>query len=105
MPATIPSRSYQQRLDALQKANEVRTGKSEIKAQLKARTLLPLDALNSEWGGFLKVEELLLAIPKIGRSKARKIMAEVQVSPLRKVGSLSERQRKALAAALGERVQ
>lgn len=99
---TAPERSLQQRMIALQRANEVRTRKAADKKRIKAgevnawvRLIDPPDYWRTA-----KVFELLVSVPKIGRGKADKILRRERVSPSKTIGGLSERQRQALVVAL-----
>jgi ribosomal protein S13 len=49
-----------------------------------------------------KVFDMLLALPKVGRVKATKIMNNCHVSPNKTLGSLSDRQRAELAERLNQ---
>jgi hypothetical protein len=48
----------------------------------------------------MKVFDLLLAMPKVGRVKANKVLVKSRVSPSKTVGGLTERQRCELLALL-----
>jgi S13-like protein len=100
-PAT-PERSPDQRIDALNMANEIRTLRAQLKRDLKAGrasiTTLLLDP-----PAFLeaaKVFDMLLAVPKVGRVKATKILDSCRVSPSKTFGGLTDRQRAELASRL-----
>ena len=97
-----PERSLDQRMDALGKANEVRARRAQLKRDLKAGRVsisaLPLD--QPPYLETAKVFDMLLALPKIGRVKATKILQSCQVSPSKTFGGLSERQRAELAGHL-----
>jgi hypothetical protein len=94
-----PERSLDQRIDALSRANEVRTLRAQLKRDLKAGRvsigallLDPPPCMESA-----KVFDVLLAVPKVGRVKATKILDSCRVSPRKTFGGLSERQRAELA--------
>ncbi len=94
-----PKRSLDQRMDALGKANEVRARRAQLKRDLKAGRV-SIGALLLDQPPYLetaKVVDMLLALPKIGRVKATKILQSCRVSPSRTFGGLSERQRAELA--------
>jgi hypothetical protein len=97
-----PERSLNQRMDALTKANEIRTRRAQLKRDLKAgrvsiHTLLlePPDFLETA-----KVFDMLLAVPKYGRVKANKILQMCRISPSKTIGGLSDRQRAELVGML-----
>ena len=100
--SAAPERSLLQRMDALQRANEIRTRRAQLKKDLKAgrvsiHTLL-LDP--PEYLQTAKVFDMLLAVPKYGRVKANKILTQCRISPSKTIGGLSERQRGELVAQL-----
>lgn len=89
-------------MDALQRANEVRTKRAALKRDLKAgRTSIhdllldPPDYLETA-----KVFDMLLAVPKYGRVKVNKILVQCRISPSKTIGGLSERQRTELVSML-----
>jgi hypothetical protein len=90
-----PERSLTQRMDALKRANDIRTRRARLKRDLKAGResihgllLDPPDYLETA-----KVFDLLLAVPKYGRVKVNRILTQCRISPSKTVGGLSERQR------------
>ena len=90
-----PERSHIQRMDALQRANEIRTQRAQLKRDLRAGKL-SIDQLLLDPPEYLetaKVFDMLLAVPKYGRVKANKILQQCRISPSKTVGGLSERQR------------
>ncbi len=101
-PTTTPERSLIQRMDALQRANDIRSRRAQLKRDLKAgrisiHTLL-LDP--PDWVETAKVFDMLLAVPKYGRVKVNKILAQCRISPSKTIGGLSERQRAELVSML-----
>lgn len=106
MAATItPPRSLAQRMDALQKANDIRTSRAQLKRDLKGgRVSIRAALLNPpEWTETMKVFDLLLAVPKLGRVKVNKILAQCRIAPSKTIGGLSGRQRSELTALLRSR--
>jgi hypothetical protein len=51
----------------------------------------------------MKVFDLLLAAPKVGRVKAMKMLSAIRVSPSKTVGGLTDRQRSELLSLLHRR--
>ena len=100
---TAPARSLDQRLDALGKANEVRSRRAALKADLKhgAANIRDVLAAPPEFLLTAKVSDLLMAAPKCGRVKSAKILEQCRISPSKTVGGLSERQRHELLATFG----
>ncbi len=97
-----PERSLVQRMDALSRANEIRTRRAQLKRDLKAgRTSIHTLLLDPpEWTETAKVFDMLLAVPKYGRVKVNKILSTCRISPSKTIGGLSERQRAELVALL-----
>ena len=100
--SAAPERSLNQRMDALQRANRIRTRRAQLKRDLKGgrmsihKLLLePPDYLETA-----KVFDMLLAVPKYGRVKANKVLVQCRISPSKTIGGLSERQRTELVSML-----
>lgn len=89
---TQPAVALDQRRKALTHANEIRKGKRLIKEALKDETLAPLDAIKTEWGPYFKLDEFLLAVPLIGKVKAKRIVAHIGAFHSRRLGELTSRQ-------------
>jgi hypothetical protein len=100
--AAAPERSLVQRMEALQRANEIRSRRATLKKDLKGQRVsihsLLLDP--PEYVETAKVSELLLAVPKYGRVKVNKVLAQCRISPSKTIGGLSERQRNELVSFL-----
>jgi hypothetical protein len=100
-----PERSIDQRLDALAKANRIRTERARLKRELKAGRLsihtLLLDP--PEYVETAKVFDMMLAVPKYGRVKVNKILALCRIAPSKTIGGLSDRQRSELVSLLRHR--
>jgi hypothetical protein len=100
-----PERSLVQRMEALARANDVRSRRAQLKRDLKAGRQ-PIHELLLEPPEYLetaKVFDLLLAVPKYGRVKVNKILSQCKISPSKTVGGLSERQRAELVAMMRRR--
>lgn len=97
-----PERSLTQRMEALTKANDIRSRRSELKLDLKAsrRLLIPLLADPPDYLATMKLFDLLLAIPKYGRVKVNRILSQCRISPSKSIGGLTERQRDELMGLL-----
>jgi hypothetical protein len=100
---SAPERSLDQRLDALARANDVRSRRAALKAELKRgdANICDVIAAPPEFMLTAKVIDLLMAAPKRGRVKSARIMEQCRISPSKTVGGLSERQRAALLDQLG----
>ena len=106
-PATTPSvaapeRSLQQRMDALQRANDLRTRPAQPKRDLKGGRKSMHDLLLEppEFVETAKVFDMLLAVPKYGRVKVNKVLQQCRISPSKTIGGLSQRQRTELVSML-----
>jgi hypothetical protein len=100
--STAPERSLHQRMDALARANEIRTQRAKLKRDLKAGRL-SIDQLLLDPPPYVetaKVFDMLLAVPKYGRVKVNKLLTNCRISPSKTIGGLSERQRNELVGLL-----
>jgi hypothetical protein len=100
--SAAPERSLDQRMEALRRANDIRSKRAQLKRDLKAgkvkiQTLL-LDP--PEYVQTAKVFDMLLAVPKYGRVKTNRILNTCRISPSKTIGGLSERQRNELVSHL-----
>jgi hypothetical protein len=100
-----PERSLVQRMEALARANDVRSRRAQLKRDLKAGRQ-PIHELLLDPPEYLetaKAFDLLLAVPKYGRVKVNKILSQCKISPSKTVGGLSQRQRAELVALMRRR--
>lgn len=103
MPVTAaPERTQQQRTAALIKANRIRLKRAQLKRDLKHKRVSPLDLLHEppEWIETMKLNDLLLAVPKYGRVKVTRLLRDHRISPSITVGGLSSRQRAEIFSAM-----
>src|SRR5947209_14198933 len=98
-----PDRSLEQRMQALRMANRVRCCRAQLKRDLKARRVDGRDVLLEPPDYLLtaRVWDVLMALPRWGRTRVNRVFTSYRVSPSKTVGGLSERQRRELAAAVG----
>ncbi len=91
-----------QRMDALARANEIRTARAQLKRDLKAGrcSIHSLLLEPPEYLETAKVFDMLLAVPKYGRVKVNKMLLTCRISPSKTIGGLSERQRSELVSLL-----
>ena len=89
-------------MDALQRANAIRTRRAQLKRDLKAGRVSIHTLLSQppEYVETAKVFDMLLAVPKYGRVKANKILQQCRISPSKTIGGLSQRQRTELVSML-----
>ena len=97
-----PERSLVQRMEALQRANEIRTRRAQLKRDLKGGRQSIHDLLLEppEYVETAKVFDMLLAVPKYGRVKVNKVLQQCRISPSKTIGGLSQRQRTELVSML-----
>ena len=91
-----------QHLRALERANEVRLARAELKRRVSCGEISAADViLESPWeAGSMTVADLLMSQRRWGITRCRKVLAQIPVSETKTIGSLTDRQRRALAALL-----
>ncbi len=89
-------------MEALRRANEIRTQRAKLKRELKAgrAQIHPLLLDPPEYLQTAKVFDLLLDVPKYGRVKVNRILTHCRISPSKTIGGLSDRQRNELVSFL-----
>lgn len=101
-PAVPPAQSHEQRMAALERANEIRTRRARLKRDIRAGQV-QLTGLLLDPPDYLltaKLWDLLLAVPKWGRVKVNHALRCEQISWSKTVGGLSPRQRDAIVRRL-----
>ena len=94
--------SAPQRLRALERANEVRLARAELKRRIAtgetsaAEVILGCPPEASSWS----VGELLMTQRRWGITRCRRFLARNQISEIKPIGKLTERQRQLLAGQL-----
>ena len=85
-------------MDALQRANDVRVKRAQLKRDLKAGRVHVEEILADppEYVSTAKVFDVLMAVPKFGRVKAARFLNQCRISQAKTVAGLSERQRQEL---------
>lgn len=91
-----------QYMRALERANQVRLARAELKRRVAAGEIeaaevilrCPAEAQS------MAVAELLMSQRRWGQTRVRKFLAQIQMSENKTVGSMTERQRRTLAAML-----
>jgi hypothetical protein len=93
-----PQRSLDQRMEALRRANEIRTRRAQLKRDLKSGdaqiTAIIVDP--PEYLLTAKVFDMLMAVPKYGKVKATRFLNHCRISQGKTIGGLSDRQRNEL---------
>jgi hypothetical protein len=90
-----PSRSLDQRMEALTRANEIRVARAQLKRDLKQRRIRIEQVIADppEYVLTAKVYDMLVAVPRLGRVKVGRLLTQCRISQSKTVGGLSERQR------------
>jgi hypothetical protein len=98
-----------QHLRALQRANEVRLARAELKRRIAEGDLTVSEVvIDAPWEAeSMEIADLLMSQRRWGRTRCRRVLAQVPLPENKTVGSMTERQRRALAALLptGPRVE
>ena len=91
-----------QRLRALERANEVRLARAELKRRIAEKQVSAAEIiLRCPWeANSWAVSELLLSQRRWGRSRCRKFLGRNHISEVKTIGALTERQRRMLAEQL-----
>ncbi len=94
---SAPSRTPEQRTQALERALASRQERALIRQRLKSGDLKARDVLeaceqNQAWGA-LPIRAFLTALPGVGTAKADAIMRDIDIAASRRLRGLGERQR------------
>ena len=91
-----------QHMRALQRANEVRLARAELKRRvMDGETTAAAVILESPWEAeSMAVAELLMSQHRWGHTRARRFLATVPISETKTLGSMTERQRCSLVEML-----
>lgn len=103
--SVVPGRSVEQRLVALERANEIRYARAALKRALRDGDIRGWEVVADTHPDYLtmRVYDLLVALPKFGQVKARKLLVQLRISHVKTLGGLSDRQRCELVDALRRR--
>ena len=87
---------------ALERANKVRLARADLKRRVASgATTVAEVVLDCPWEAeSMTVADLLMSQRRWGQSRCRKFLAQVPMSETKTVGSMTERQRRTLAALL-----
>jgi hypothetical protein len=98
--ATAPAAQHMQ---ALARANRVRLARAELKRQVADGELSVADVvLTCPWEAeSMAIADLLMSQHRWGRTRCRRFLASIPMSETKTIGSMTDRQRHALAARLG----
>lgn len=91
-----------QHMAALQRANEIRLARAELKRRIGAGEITVAQVVLGppDEAATMTVCDLLRAQKRWGRTRARKFLVCIPISETKTVGSLTGRQRRAIAEAL-----
>lgn len=97
MPSAAP-----QHLRALQHANRVRLARAELKRRIAAQDTSAAEVvLNCPWeASSMEISDLLMAQRRWGRARCRRLLLSLGLAENKQLGTLTARQRQALAALL-----
>src|ERR671929_342727 len=92
----------QQHLRALEYANRVRLARARMKRKIAAGELSAADVIMScPWQAHsMSISDLLMSQRRWGRTRCRRLLVSLGVPENKQIGTLTERQRLALAAVL-----
>jgi hypothetical protein len=101
-PEQQPARGTTQCMQALARANEVRLARAALKRDISAgRRGVTEVILDSPWEAeSMSLSELLCSQRRWGRARSRKLLASAALSEGKRLGTLTERQRRVLVAQL-----
>jgi hypothetical protein len=94
-----------QHLQALERANRVRLARAELKRKIASSEASAADVvLESPWETeSMSISELLMSQRRWGRTRCRRLLLTLGVPENKPIGTLTERQRTALAGVLAAR--
>ena len=95
-----------QHLKALERANRVRLARAALKRQVAAGERSAAEVImSSPWEAeSMSISELLMSQRRWGRTRCRRILLSLGLPENKQIGTMTERQRTALAAMLSAKV-
>src|SRR5919107_212114 len=105
MGDTASASGDQQHLRALARANRVRLARAELKRQIAAEEISASQViLDCPWeAASMSISDLLMCQRRWGRARCRRLLVSLGVPENKQIGTLTQRQRGALAAMLSAR--
>jgi len=97
------------RVAASRRAVAARRARASLKKDVTMRVITPQELLRRAFNdpaspaGTMRVTEFLTSIPAIGEGKRDRILERLGISPVKRLGGLGARQRRAISAFLDER--
>ena len=100
--ATVSAGQEEQHLRALEYANRVRLARARMKRRIAAGELSAAEVvMTCPWQAHsMSISDLLMSQKRWGRTRCRRLLVSLGVPENKQVGTLTERQRLALAAVL-----
>ena len=97
MPSAAP-----QHLRALQHANRVRLARAELKRKIASQEISAAEVvLHCPWeAASMEISDVLMAQRRWGRARCRRLLLSLGLPENKQIGTLTARQRQALAAVL-----
>jgi hypothetical protein len=107
MGDTASASGGDQHLRALERANRVRLARAELKRQIAAEEISASQViLDCPWeAASMSISDLLMCQRRWGRARCRRLLVSLGVPENKQIGTLTQRQRSALAAVLGAKVR
>jgi hypothetical protein len=98
----MPGAAPPQHLRALEHANRVRLARADLKRRIAAQQATAADVvLNCPWeAASMEISDVLMAQRRWGRARCRRLLLSLGLPENKQVGTLTTRQRQALAALL-----
>jgi hypothetical protein len=102
MGETATVNAAPQHLRALEHANRVRLGRAELKRKIASQQTTAADVvLGCPWeAASMEIADVLMAQRRWGRARCRRLLLSLGLPENKQVGTLTARQRQALAALL-----
>ena len=102
MGHTAMSKAAPQHLRALEHANRVRLARADLKRRIAAQQVSAAEVvLNCPWeAASMDISDLLMSQRRWGRARCRRLLLSLGLPENKQIGTLTARQRQALAAVL-----
>ena len=102
MGDTASASGGDQHLRALERANEVRLARAELKRQIASEEISASQVIvDCPWeAASMSISDLLMCQRRWGRARCRRLLVSLGVPENKQIGTLTQRQRSALAAVL-----
>lgn len=98
--AHAPTRSLDQRMASLRRANDVRMRRAALKRSINREEVARQIRMPEWYVETMKAHNLVKLLPGMGPVKTRKLLTQLGISDAKTVGGLSSRQRHVLIEAI-----